>query len=200
MSTGRKIHIVGGSGVGKTTLATRLGAMLGVPVYHLDDVARVGGGTGPPRTEAERAALLQAIISKPAWITEGVHLGWTEPLLRESDLIVWMAGIPPRTARIRILQRFIRDAWAEAKRRQGRERLLRFRDYGTQIRALLHHLSTFSSGASGTDRQPDEIRHDRAAHDALRPYVNRVRRLETDAQIESFVRQLADEGAGAADG
>src|SRR5689334_6399141 len=111
MSTVRKIHILGGSGVGKTTLATRLGVVLGVPVFHLDDIARIGGGNGTPRTLAERQQLIETIIDQPAWITEGVHTGWTDPLLRESDMIVWISGLHPRTARRRIVRRFVRDAW-----------------------------------------------------------------------------------------
>ena len=95
-----------------------------------------------------------------------MHTGWADPLLRESDTIVWIAGIRTRTARRRIVRRFVRDAWTEARRRRGRDKVLRFRDYAAQLRALVSHLSTFSADGS-RDGAHDEIRDERAAQDVL---------------------------------
>jgi len=39
---------------------------------------------------AERLAMIQQIVRQPAWVTEGGHLGWTEPLFAAADVIVWL--------------------------------------------------------------------------------------------------------------
>ncbi len=77
--TPRRIHVTGGQGSGKTTLAARLHAVTGLPVHELDRIARIGGGNGPERPAAERDAMVsETIAAGDAWITEGVHLGWTD--------------------------------------------------------------------------------------------------------------------------
>ena len=58
----RRIHIVGGPGSGKTTLAARLGRHLGVPVYDLDAIAYEAGAgpkreLGARRTDVDRFAV-----------------------------------------------------------------------------------------------------------------------------------------------
>jgi adenylate kinase family enzyme len=105
-----RIHIVGASGTGKTTLGLRLSELLGIPVFHLDEVARLGGGPGRLRSDAERAAAIATILTQSAWITEGVHLGWTEKLLERSTLIVWLDDIPASLARRRITRGHSRGA------------------------------------------------------------------------------------------
>ena len=39
---------------------------------------------------AERVAMIEQIVRQPAWVTEGGHLGWTDPLLAAADAIVWL--------------------------------------------------------------------------------------------------------------
>ena len=70
-----KIHILGASGSGKTTLAQSISSRLHIPHYDLDKV----------NWEQENAI---AIAEQPAWITEGIYLIWTEPLLYHADCIV----------------------------------------------------------------------------------------------------------------
>ena len=134
--TTRRIHIVGGPGSGKTSLATQLAARTGLPVHHLDDVARVGGGDGPLRSEEERNLLVEAILGQDGWITEGVHLLWTEPFLERADVIVWLDYISWSRATGRIVRRFFSGALREMRSRRGITRFTRFRDYGHQLRTL----------------------------------------------------------------
>jgi adenylate kinase family enzyme len=85
----RKIHIVGAPSAGKSTLARRLAEQLGCPCYDLDPIAFVDD-RWTLRPMAERRALIEQIVPQPAWVTEGGHLGWTEPLLTAADAIVWL--------------------------------------------------------------------------------------------------------------
>ncbi len=88
-----KIHILGGPGSGKTTLAKDLSSQLHIPHYDLDKLD----------WEAENA---MATAEQPAWITEGIYLIWTEPLLYHADCIVLLEVTWP-VAAWRILRRHI---------------------------------------------------------------------------------------------
>src|SRR5438309_10160442 len=70
-----KIHIIGGPGSGKTTLAQSLSSRLHIPHYDLDRI----------NLEQESAI---TIAEQPAWITEGIYLISTEPMLYHADCIV----------------------------------------------------------------------------------------------------------------
>lgn len=131
-----RILIVGGPGTGKTTLAEAVAERVGLPLHHLDKVARVGGGRGEERTNAQREADVAAISAAPRWIAEGVHLGWTQPLIEAADVIIWLDHVPPGRSGGRIIRRFATQALAEARRRRGRERFLRLRDYARRLREL----------------------------------------------------------------
>ncbi|MGH2583303.1 MAG: hypothetical protein ACRDJE_00135 [Dehalococcoidia bacterium] len=122
--TVRRVHITGGQGSGKTTLARRIGARLGVPVYDLDSVwwdAR----TGAERSLDERLALAQRLAAQPGWVTEVTPLGWTDPLFRVADLIVWM-DVPWRVAVWRMVGRHIRAGLAGNNRHPGLRKLAQF--------------------------------------------------------------------------
>ncbi|HEY7975306.1 MAG TPA: AAA family ATPase [Ktedonobacterales bacterium] len=86
---GRRIVIVGAPGAGKTTLAQRLAANLGIPCHPLDPVAFVDEHWSA-RSLNQRQRMIADIVVQPCWVAEGVHLGWTTPLLAAADLIVWL--------------------------------------------------------------------------------------------------------------
>jgi adenylate kinase family enzyme len=88
-----KIHIIGGSGSGKTTLAQELSARLHIPHYDLD------------KLNWELDDVL-ATAEQPAWITEGIYLIWTDPLLYHADYIVLLEVCWP-VAAWRIVYRHI---------------------------------------------------------------------------------------------
>lgn len=120
----RRIHITGGQGSGKTTLARRLGEHLDLPAYDLD---LVGWDieTGLERPLAVRLAEVHRLAAQPAWITEGTMLGWTDALLRAADVIIWL-DVPWRVAVWRMAVRHIRTGFAGRNRHPGVRRLLRF--------------------------------------------------------------------------
>ena len=88
-----KIHILGGPGSGKTTLAQRLSSTLHIPHYDLDKM----------NLEPESAV---ALAEESAWITEGIYLIVTEPLLYSADYIVLLITSWPIAAE-RIIRRHI---------------------------------------------------------------------------------------------
>ena len=106
--TFQRVHIIGGGGSGKTTLARRLGAATGLPVVELD----VG-------------ADLRALASSPEWISDGIYLYDIEPVLARADVIVWM-DLPPRVAIRRIVTRHARLSLLRKNRHPGFRRMLAF--------------------------------------------------------------------------
>ena len=93
-----KIHILGGTGSGKTTLARYLSSLLHVPHYDLDAIGMEKGLV----TEEDAFA----IAAQPGWVAEGVYLVFTEPLLYEADSIVLLEVAWP-VAVWRVIRRHI---------------------------------------------------------------------------------------------
>ncbi len=174
---GERVYITGGSGSGKTTIAERIGEATGLTVHHLDDIAREGGGRGPERSASEREADIAAIVAAASWIVEGIHTGWTQPLLEAADVIVWLDNVPTRRASGRVMRRVAGQAIAEARRRKGRERFLRMRDYARKMRELSVSL-------------PDARAPKGALLEVLAPYDAKVVRCRTDADVEAVVESL----------
>lgn len=123
-SAPRRVHIVGGPGSGKTTLAHQIGNAANVPVHDLDIVG-YAGGAGPKRAFEPRVADVHRIAAGSAWVTEGVFLWWTEDLLRRADLIIWLDVSWPVAAR-RIIVRHARTRLARTNRHGGLRNLLVF--------------------------------------------------------------------------
>jgi hypothetical protein len=204
----RRVHILGGPGAGKTTLARRLAATTGLPVHHLDEVARVGGGTGRVRDAAERAPLVAQIIDAERWITEGVHLGWTDPLLARADLIVWLDAVSGAQAAGRIAGRFVDDAWAEFRRRTWRQRVTAIPSYarhardlaGAMIDARRYDKATRApDGALPPPVDPEGTLDSRAATEAaLAAHLDRVVRCTSPSEIDALVAHVAEDAAGIA--
>jgi hypothetical protein len=167
-----------------------------VEPWHLDDVARVAGGNTPMRPVAEREQTVTRIIATPTWITEGIDLGWTDPLLREADLIVWLDHVSWRTARRRVVTRFVSNAVAEARRQRGLKRFLRFGDYARHLRELVHAMPDtrdyYAGGQAGEDVPSVPTRA--ATEAVLRPYGHKVVRCRTAADIRT-VLQNVEKGA-----
>ena len=109
-----RIHIVGGSGTGKTTMALRLSTALGLPAFHLDEIAAAHPEANPSE---DRARLAVQIAGSPEWVTEGIHVGWTDSLFRNADVIVWLDDVGWRSAAGRVIRRFTSGSIAETRRR-----------------------------------------------------------------------------------
>lgn len=117
----RRIHIIGGPGSGKTTLAREIKAYLGIEAYELDKIAFTGRDY-EERPYQDRQADIHEILSHPAWITEGLFVRWTDELLARANIVVWLDNMNWQRGFRRITRRFVNLAISEARRRHGWER------------------------------------------------------------------------------
>ena len=89
----RRVHILGASGSGTTTLAAALAARLGCP--HLDTDSYFWLPSDPPfqhiREVEVRVALLRADLEKPGgWALSGSLFGWGDVFIPLFDLVVFL--------------------------------------------------------------------------------------------------------------
>jgi len=98
----RRIVVMGPPGSGKSTLARRVGARLGLPVFHLDQVYwRPGWVEAPPdefRAEVARIAAL------PEWVIDGNYIDTIGPRFAAADAVIYL-DIGPILSVARILRR-----------------------------------------------------------------------------------------------
>jgi adenylate kinase family enzyme len=86
----RRIHVLGGPGSGKSTVAAKIAAALGTPVYDLDDLfwddtAPTYGTRADPQ---KRDQALEAIAQQETWVIEGVYFKFVTPSFERADLII----------------------------------------------------------------------------------------------------------------
>lgn len=75
-----RIHIMGGSGSGKTMLAKKLASRLDIPYYEID-VVGWENGHGALRPLDVRLRDIHAIAIQPSWVTDNFFASWTDELL-----------------------------------------------------------------------------------------------------------------------
>lgn len=83
-----KITIIGGSGTGKTTLATNLSLDLKLPVYHLDAFNYYPNWQ--ERNKGERDKLILEKIKEDKWVIDGTYTSTLEERLNMSDLVIYL--------------------------------------------------------------------------------------------------------------
>lgn len=111
-----RVHIVGASGSGTTTLARALADVWAVPHADADDYFWLP--TTPPyrdrRDASARVALMREVfVPRDAWVLSGSMIGWGDSIVAECDAIVFLTLSTRR--RLRRLER------REVARRAGRE-------------------------------------------------------------------------------
>ncbi|WP_196159826.1 DNA topology modulation protein [Reinekea sp. G2M2-21] len=84
----KKIAIVGSGGAGKSTLARRLGYVLGLPVVHLDNHFWQRGWV---ETERSRwIEIQQGFVSQEEWIIDGNYGGTMDVRFAQADTIIYL--------------------------------------------------------------------------------------------------------------
>ncbi len=87
-STLRRIVVVGGSGVGKTTFAQRLAARLQIPHIELDAL-HWEQGWAPAEKAVFRARIAQA-MAENCWVADGNYSIARDLLWGQADTLVWL--------------------------------------------------------------------------------------------------------------
>ena len=169
-----KVHVMGASGSGTSTLARALADHWSVPHADADDYFWVP--TDPPyvrkRDEAARVSLMREVfVPREAWVLSGSMTGWGEAVVDECDAIVFLTLDPDE--RLRRLEA------REVHRRAGR---------GFDEDAW----AAFLDWARGYDAPAFEGRS-RAAHDAwLAGRGQPVLRLDSAANPQELVEAVLD--------
>ena len=100
-----RLHIVGGSGSGTTTLGRSIADAWSVPHADSDDYFWVP--TNPPYTQQRNPArrvelMLEIFARRSAWVLSGAMSGWGEKILQRCDAVVFLTlGAPERLQRIK---------------------------------------------------------------------------------------------------
>lgn len=168
---GRRVHILGASGSGTTTLAQVLAARLGCPHYDVDHYFWLP--SAPPfqhiRDREARCAMLGVELQKPGdWVLSGSLCGWGDVYIPLFDLVVFL--------------------WIPHDLRMARLAAREVARYGAAIEpgGAMHPASAaFMIWAAGYDEGGLEIRSLRLHDDWLAALPGSVLRLEVEATVES---------------
>jgi adenylate kinase family enzyme len=103
-----KIHIIGGTGSGKTTFSKKLASIYNLNIYELDDYYWLSETGYTKKASLEHMQNVYAkIIKKDNYITEGCYYECIDGLLESADKIIFLN--PSFFLRkIRIYNRFIK--------------------------------------------------------------------------------------------
>jgi adenylate kinase family enzyme len=179
-----RIHVVGASGSGTTSLAAAVARTLGVPHFDTDEFYWVK--TNPPFREKrpipERLELLGRALDEAgdSWVLSGSLAGWGDPLVPRFDLVVFLT-----------LDRDVRMARLRAREviRYGAARV---RAGGDLAEATEDFLAWAARYDDAGPEQRSRVGHE--AWLALLPCP--VLRLDSSAPIEELCRQVIDASDG----
>jgi adenylate kinase family enzyme len=82
----KRILVIGSGGAGKSTFSTKLGAVLGLPVIHLDQAYWKAGWEKP--SKEEWAAKVDALVAQHEWIMDGNFGGTLPQRIKRADAII----------------------------------------------------------------------------------------------------------------
>src|SRR5215212_7429953 len=105
----RRVLIIGAGGAGKSSLATRIGELTGLPVIHLDALYWRAGWVETPKDEW--LALVRELVAREAWVMDGNYSGTLDVRLRACDTVIFLDA-----PRWRSLWRLVKR-WARYRRR-----------------------------------------------------------------------------------
>ncbi|OJX80810.1 MAG: hypothetical protein BGO91_12540 [Leifsonia sp. 71-9] len=119
-----RVHVLGASGSGTTTLGRALADCWSVPHADADDYFWVPTSTPfvQKRSEDARLALMRDVfVPREAWVLSGSVSGWGDSVVAECDAVVFLTLDPEerlrrlesREARRRAVMEFDEVAWSE---------------------------------------------------------------------------------------
>jgi hypothetical protein len=123
-------------------------------------------------------------------VTEGIFVGWTEPLFEEADVIIWLDHVAWGESAARTLLRTARGALREVRKRRGSERFARVGDYRRNLKMLAYVLRAsreYWFPAVGASRYP--ATRDRTAKQ-LAPYGDKVLHISEPRGVEQVLEGL----------
>jgi hypothetical protein len=103
----RRVSVVGNSGSGKTVLARRLAAALGVRHIELDAVFHQPGWTELDRAEFRQRA--EGEIEVDGWVVDGDYSAVRDLVWAAADTVVWI-DLPRRVVMHRVIRRTLARA------------------------------------------------------------------------------------------
>jgi adenylate kinase family enzyme len=133
----RRISVVGNSGSGKTTMATRIAAGLGIPHLELDSVFHQEGWQPLPREEFRAA--VREFAAAEAWVVDGNYDSAVRDLVwGRADTVIWL-DLPRHRIMLQLTARTLRrmvsgaelwngnrESWSHLFRLDPEESILRW--------------------------------------------------------------------------
>lgn len=119
-----RLHIMGASGSGTTTLGRAVADAWAVPHADTDDYFWIA--SSPPYTTKrpvdERLSLMeQVFLPRPAWVLSGALTGWGQPVIERCEAVVFLA-LDPEERMLRLEAReSVRHGAAHLEGRTWRE-------------------------------------------------------------------------------
>jgi len=106
-----RIAVVGTSGSGKSTMARKLGAALGLPVVELDAINWQPGWTDLNAHDPDEfVRRVEAAIGGEAWVSDGNYSRVRPMILRRATDAVWL-DLPKALVMSRVIRRSVARAW-----------------------------------------------------------------------------------------
>lgn len=84
----KRVMLIGPGGAGKSTLARKMGASLGLPVHHLDRLNWRPNWVPTPKEEWMR--IQEDLCAEAEWIIDGNYSGTMDIRLRACDTVVFL--------------------------------------------------------------------------------------------------------------
>ena len=148
----RRVSVVGNSGSGKTTVARRLAALLGVPHVELDALHHRAGWREATAEELRRE--VEPIVATDGWVVDGVYRGKLGDLtLERADTVVWL-DLPRRVWVPRLVRRTVRRVVLREELWNGNRESLRNVLVGRD--SLIRFARERSSAAHASARRPSQ--------------------------------------------
>ena len=174
-----RVHITGGPGTGKTTLARALAADLGVEPLELDMQAlrplpmRVGG-IDFETVAAMRMEHCARVAAGDRWVSDGSNVLVAQPLLERADVVIVLYS-PWRVASYRILLRHFKANLRGNNRFPGIGNLYRFWRWSARYYANRNERGLNEWGTPTTQLELEA---------ALQAYESKIVRCTTKTDIE----------------